>query len=172
MRPRRARAGFSLLEVLIATSVLLGAVIVLSELASIGLRNAVDAEESATAQLLCQAKLNEILAGIVPAQDTDEAPFDERPEWRFTVEIEPLDRLDLLSLTVRVWHDEGEEREPNRSGQFTLVRWMSDSQISSLQPGDSQPSAGSIPSGASLPTGRSDGTPSFFSPSGSVGGPR
>src|SRR5262245_33078232 len=53
-RARRARAGFSLMEVLMATSMLLASVIVLGELAGIGRRNASAARELATAEILCE----------------------------------------------------------------------------------------------------------------------
>ena len=62
MSPAR-RSGFSLLEVIMATAILLGCLIVLGDLAAVGRRHARDAEDLTTAQWLCQTKLNEILAG-------------------------------------------------------------------------------------------------------------
>ena len=58
-QPRRS--GFSLMEVLLATGILLGSLIVLGQLATVGRKHAHDAETLTTAQLLCQSKLNEIL---------------------------------------------------------------------------------------------------------------
>ena len=65
------RSGFSLMEVLLATAILLGSVIVLGELAGIGRQNANSAEELATAQRLCQNKLNEILAGLTSLEPVE-----------------------------------------------------------------------------------------------------
>ncbi len=74
----KGRSGFSLLEVLLATGILLGAAIVLSELAGIGARQASAARDLAQAQLLCQSKLNEIVAGIAPVAAARDAPLQVR----------------------------------------------------------------------------------------------
>lgn len=89
-RARRARAGFSLMEVLMATSMLLASVIVLGELAGIGRRNASAARELATAEILCENKLNEILAGAAPMSAVDGEPLEDQPGWIYTVTIEPV----------------------------------------------------------------------------------
>ena len=64
----RDRRGFSLLEVLLASSILLGCVIVLGHLAYLGRRNARAALDSSTAQILCESKMGELLAGIAPLE--------------------------------------------------------------------------------------------------------
>lgn len=55
-----SRRGFSLMEVLLATSILLGSSIALIELATIGRKQAHAAYDLNIAQLLCQAKIDEI----------------------------------------------------------------------------------------------------------------
>ncbi|MGE3313607.1 MAG: hypothetical protein AB7O26_00740 [Planctomycetaceae bacterium] len=78
------------MEVLLATSMLLASVIVLGELAGIGRRHASAARELATAQLLCENKLNEILAGAAPLAEVDGEPMEDQPGWIYTVKIEPV----------------------------------------------------------------------------------
>ncbi len=63
------RRGFSLLEVLLATGILIGSSIVLMELATIGMQHAASARDRSHAQLICQTKLNEIVAGVVAGRD-------------------------------------------------------------------------------------------------------
>ncbi len=108
MISRTSRDGFSLMEVLVATSILLASVIVLGELAGIGRRQSSSARELAAAQILCGNKLNEILSGVLPFTDVDEEPVEEDPDWVYSVEIEPVNQSDipgmeqLVSLKVTV----------------------------------------------------------------------
>lgn len=144
------RSGFSLMEVLLATAILLGSVIVLGELASMGRQHANSAEELATAQRLCQNKLNEILVGLTSPEPVEAEPLevmlleeetvggdeslpatksDEEPTWMHSVEIEPLGEIGLVSVRVTVWQTEYNEEEDDegiRPGAFSLVRWMRD----------------------------------------------
>ena len=58
------RAGFSLLEVILAMAILAGAIAVLGEAGRLALRNAGYARDMAQAQLLCESKMAEIVTGI------------------------------------------------------------------------------------------------------------
>lgn len=121
---RPARDAFSLLEVLLAMSILLGAVVVLGELARIGRKNAQAAKELTQAQLLCETKLNEILAGIDSSTPREAAAFEEHPdEWLYTVERTPLAHPGVVSLRVTVKRNLPDAYRP---AQFSLVRWIRD----------------------------------------------
>jgi hypothetical protein len=123
------RRGVSLLEVMIATAMLLGAVVVLAELAQIGRRHAESAGERVVAQQLCQQKLNEVLLGLLPVTAAS-APIEEVPGWVYQVEVEPLqDFAELDDLVrVRVTVEQGPQapelaRRRNRRS-FRLTRWI------------------------------------------------
>ena len=77
MDPSPARAGFSLLEVILATALLMSCGIVLAELANIGRGHARAAEQLAAAQLVCQSRLNAILCGAASVDDVEDQPLDE-----------------------------------------------------------------------------------------------
>ena len=121
------RAGFSLLEVILAMSILLASGIVLAELASLGAAHGRSAEDLTTAQWICQAKLNEILTGLAPLEPAEDTPVEDRPGWLFSLEIEPINRpgmpAQLAALRVTVSQD---VEEGQRARQFTLTRWISD----------------------------------------------
>ncbi len=78
--------------------------------------------------------MNEILAGIVPAEDMDEEPLEEtsvdgQPEWVVSVETRPVERTGLLAVRVTVLEKlaDGAEDAPVKNQlrrQFTLVRWI------------------------------------------------
>jgi len=128
-RPRRA--GFSLLEVILATAILLGSAVVLAELAAVGREHATSAEDLATAQLICQSKLSEILAGAAPAAGVQDQPLVEAPGWVYSVEIDPIEEsgqpqgVASLRVTVRqVLDDAGTAGGSRRRREFTLARWI------------------------------------------------
>ena len=121
----RRRHGFSLLEVLLATSILIGSAIVLLELVSIGSRHASSARDLVKSQLICQTKLNEVLARVVPVETVRPTPVEDEPEWVYWIDVQPLKQPGLVALEVSAAH---EPRPNKQSARFTLVRWMRDPQ--------------------------------------------
>ena len=130
------RAGFSLLEVLLAMSILLGSIIVLGELARQGRRNATAARDLTRAQLICQSKLNEIIIGVAPLEPVSQVEVEEAPGWLYSVELEPVDLPELDSLKVTVVQDLPGRKEPV---EFSLTRWVrqSDAQSNLTRPVES-----------------------------------
>ncbi len=122
MKPSR-RGGFSLLEVMLAAGILLGCLVVLSELANLGRIHVASAEHEATAARLCQNQLNAILSGITPVAAVPPEPIAEAPGWWVSVEVEPSKQRGVS--VVRVTVGKGEE-EGSRQEAFSLVRWMRD----------------------------------------------
>ena len=131
-----SRRGFSLLEVLLATGILLGSLIVLSELASIGRRRVRDAEALTTAQRICHTKIQEILAGLQDPVPVEAAEVEDEPGWFYSVQTEPVaTQPGLVAVRVSVTQDAFEAGEEafllaaGQSGQFTLVRWVRDPDV-------------------------------------------
>ena len=118
-----------MLEVILATAILLACLIVLGQMAFVGTRNAEDAADMTTAQLICRTKLNEILVGAAPVVAVETQPVADVPGWAYSVEVESLDRFGLVSLRVTAFEDPGElelDSVPPDGTQFTLTRWMRD----------------------------------------------
>ena len=118
---RKNRSGFSLLEVLLATSILLGSTIVLGELVSLGSRSARLAQDEATAERIARTRLDEIAAGLVPAESDEGSPVDGQPGWVVSMKPTQVESADLLAIEVTVQResDEGRTARP-----FLLVRWI------------------------------------------------
>ena len=117
-------AGFSLMEVLLAISILLACLLVLGQMATVGRQHAEDAESLTAAQLLCQAKLNEILIGAQPMASQSATPIPEMPGWAYQVEVQSLDQYDLSAIRVTVAPEETDEGTGRRGKRFSLLRWM------------------------------------------------
>jgi type II secretion system protein I len=117
------RRGFTLLEVLLALAILVGALATLGELIRMGLQNAHGAAASTTAQLLCESKLAELTAGITPPSSIAPTPLDAEGFWQFAVAVEPTIDASLLVVRVTV----SENLPPQQSPvEYSLVRWMVD----------------------------------------------
>ncbi len=121
----RPRLGFSLMEMLVATAILLVAVGVLTELADVGQRHARGAEDAATAQRICQNLLDEMLCGARPLDSVSDTVVAEEPDWTFSVELKPLERFEwdprLAELRVTVMKTP-EDSQPGKP--FSLTRWI------------------------------------------------
>jgi prepilin-type N-terminal cleavage/methylation domain-containing protein len=150
--PGTDRNGFSLLEVLLATSILLGCAIVLGQLAHIGSRRARIAEDLSTAEVLCETKMAEILAGAIPIDSVQEEPLEDRPDWVVSIETTPTLYAGLTAIRVTISQT---VIPPATSRQFSLVRWVRTPQSMATtipETGPPEPAATALPpSGESVP---------------------
>ena len=128
----KKQAGFSLLEVILALALLGGAIAVLGEAGRQALRNAQVARDLSHAELLCESKLSEILAGITPASAVGNTAFDSattasidpgEPAWLYSIETGATDENGLIYVRVTVTRDLPANQHPVK---FSLVRWMPD----------------------------------------------
>lgn len=119
------RGGFTLLEVLMATAVLLAGVLALSQIAYIGRRHAERAESLAAAQLVCKARLNELLIGGAAIEAVHDQPLPEMPGWLLSIEMEPVGQSGLVVLRVTA-AEEAVDRDEEYRLSFSLVRWIPD----------------------------------------------
>lgn len=148
------RAGFSIMEVLLATSILLGCIIVLAELASIGRRHAHSAEDLVNAQLLCEAKLNEILCGADSPEPVSDEEFEDNEKWSYSVDVIPTEIPGVSSLVVEVYPSDNADSaasgtdsgQADSSKTCRLVRWIPDANSDS----DNSSSNSLIPESNSL----------------------
>ena len=117
------RAGFTLLEVILALTIFFGALTALSQLAWNGSRAAVQARLKTQAIVRCEAKLAEVLAGVEPMQPKTSVSFPDNSQWTYSVNIAESQFPDLLQVHVSVAHT-GNSRLA--SVEFSLWRWMRD----------------------------------------------
>lgn len=130
------RNALSLLEIILALSILTGAMAVLGQVSYIGMRNAREARDLTQAELLCESKLAEITAGIVPSDPVSNAYFDSQfdpgsnasndpdsPPWLYSIETELINDTGLLAVRVTVVQDVPPARRPV---ELSIIRWMVD----------------------------------------------
>ena len=131
--------GLSLLEVILAIAVLGGCMAVIGELVRMGVRNAEEARELTKAQLLCESKLEEVAAGIMPLESAANAAFELAPDWSYTIETGSLDQQGLVQVRVTVQQVESDRLYPLT---FTLTRWIVDPSLASGETSTDSPTEG------------------------------
>ena len=124
IRCHTSRTGLSLLEVIIATVVLSVSAAMLVKLLGNGDRQARKAEKRIQAQMICQNKLDELLASIEPLESFDPRPSLYYPDWYYSVRVDELDdsgmesRIRYALVVVDVYYQKsddafGEPASPN-----------------------------------------------------------
>lgn len=114
--------GLSLLEVILALAILALCMAAIGELVRTGTRSAEAARDLTRAQLLCESKLSEIVAGVEEPNPIVQAPFPTDPTWYYTVALEPTEQPGIMLLRVTV---ETHIQRP-RPLTFSLARWIPD----------------------------------------------
>src|SRR3954468_5942780 len=102
---RAGRSGLTLLEVIISVAIFLLALVGLANLVSLGSDLALEAKEQTEALHMAQAKLSQVIAGVIPLQgQTNVAiPPEEAPNrqdgWNWTLECSQTD----INGTPALW---------------------------------------------------------------------
>jgi type II secretion system protein I len=104
------RGGLTLLEVLIALGIFLMSLVAISTLVTASADQALEIQQQSHAAQLCQSKLAEVIAGVVPLSGQGDVPFDEDPNWSWLLDADQGDIAGLWKVTVRV-----SRQQPNGS---------------------------------------------------------
>lgn len=120
------RRGLSLLEVILAMTILAIALAALGELVALGTRSAASARDLTRAQLLCESKMAELTTTVYPITSAQLVEFETDPEWAYSLDVQPGVTGGLLSVTVTVEQLVGPGRRPT---SYSLTRWMPDPEI-------------------------------------------
>lgn len=99
--PVSLRRGLSLLEVLVALTIFLLALIAISQLTDLGGQLAADLDLRSQGALLAQSKLAEVIAGAVPLT-SQSADVDD---WTWTLDAVPDEIPGLFRVKVVVTHE-------------------------------------------------------------------
>lgn len=154
------RAGLSLLEVILALAILAMSVALLSQITKQSTDNGLMAQRLATAQMLCESKMAEVLAGAIPLTSTPWTPITDslrNGNWNYQIETITAQRKDMVGVRLSVT-DQPDTTTENPE-LFFIVRWMIDPNLGLDMPPQSTDAAGgstsSSGSGAATATGGS-----------------
>lgn len=123
---RPLRSAFTILEVIVAVGILLGAMTAIIQLISTGTSLSVQGQFRAEAVILAETKMNEAIAGVVPLQSSSPESIDEAPDWTWEMTTETSSLSDVLTVTVTVTRESEAETEGH---SYSITRMVRDPQI-------------------------------------------
>lgn len=123
----RRRAGFSLLEILVATSMLAVATAALSQLAAVGRSHLSAATEKSIAAHLVRNQLVRLASGVDPLTEVTGQPLAEDPRWEVKIEILPIavaPGLIEVEVSVRPLSAAGADAGGEQPRWYSVAQWM------------------------------------------------
>ena len=160
VRFARRRSGLSLLEVVLALTILAVAAALLAQVTTRATNNGLMAKRLAVAQMLCESKMSEVLAGsiqLTPSSWTQITDSGRRDNWYYQIQTVTAQRPNMIGVRLSVT-DQPDATNPEL---FFIVRWMIDPSTGL----DTPPSTDTSTSSSGSSTGSASG-----SSSGSAGG--
>jgi type II secretion system protein I len=117
----------SLLEVVLALAILAMSAAILAQITRSATDNGLIAHRLATAQILAESKMAEVVTGAIPLQGaagwmpiTDTVP---RGTWYYQLQTESAARKDMVGVRLSVTDQAGADENKE---VFYIVRWMID----------------------------------------------
>ena len=120
----RSCSGYSLLEVLVATTLLAIGLLAIFGLAQSAHKRSLDASDLAAVELAVQTTLNELLARQSPIEPIPQRPIDGARNWKLEVKLYESPRPDLATIYINAQKFMPPDDLP-AGVSFQLVRWVS-----------------------------------------------
>ena len=122
----KIRTALSLLEVVLALSILGISTAILSSILQHSADNGSRARRMTQAQLVCESKMSEAMAGALPLQSTQWSPVagTDGTSWYFSLEVVQAEQPNLIGVVIQV-NDELGMTESQRP-LTRLVQWIID----------------------------------------------
>ena len=133
--------GLSLLEVMLALSILGIAVGILSTIMQQSADNGLRARRITQAQMVCESKMAEAIAGALPLQSTQWTPVAsvDATTWYYSLEVIQPEQPNMIGVVIQV-NDELAMAESQRP-LTRLVEWIIDPSLGL----DTKPTTGGNP---------------------------
>jgi general secretion pathway protein I len=155
-QPRLWRRGaFTLLELVLAIALFLGAITVLAQIVWNGQRAAIQARLRTEAAFRCESKLNELLTGAERFQSQQQVAFPDDGQWTWSSQVAAGQFPDLLHLKVTVHR---QSNTPAARTEYSLERWLRDPAIVQNAAANQSASKTTQSSSAAAPTPTATGT--------------
>lgn len=122
----KVSAGFTLLEVVIAVAVLLGAITALFQLINVGHRSSIQSKLRSDAVLIAETKMNEAVGGIIEMQSSSEEELEDYPGWLWSLTVDDAGLDGLLQVTVTVRRD---TTDVSAEHEYSMTRLLRDPQM-------------------------------------------
>ena len=129
MKPRAKlrRAGLSLLEVVLALTILAVSAALLAQVTKQATDNGMMSQRLSIAQMLCESKMSEVLAGAIPLTSSSWTQITDsgrRGSWYYKIQTSTAERPNMIGVRLSVT-DQPDSTTYNPE-LFFIVRWMID----------------------------------------------
>ncbi len=133
--------GLSLLEVVLALSVLGVSAAIMAQAMQLAARNALRAQNLAHAELVAESVMSQVVAGILPAQATTWAPYyststlaTPNSSWVYMIAIVPAEIQGMLGIQIGV-RDSSKPSVDERP-DYMVTQWIIDPSLGLDTPPD------------------------------------
>jgi prepilin-type N-terminal cleavage/methylation domain-containing protein len=115
----RRRAGFTLVEVLVALVVVVAALTLIGQGFTTGARASSASQKATRAAFLAQRVITDFELGVLSLNQAHEGTFNDEPDYSYETESETAEETGLTLLTVTLrWDEHGQDRT------YVLTRLM------------------------------------------------
>lgn len=145
------RGGFTLIEVLLALAIFVGATAAISRLIVLGIDNAQFCERQTEMRLIAESRFAELDAGVLTPVSVSDQPVEEFPDyqWDMTADTTELTGLMLVTVTVR-----NISTGPAAGMEFQLIRnYLDETAVIDATTTTDSTAATAASSGTSSPSG-------------------
>ena len=137
----QSRAGFSLLEMILALALLGTSLGILAQVAMTGTDAALEAEQLSQARMIAQSRLAETLAnGVtptsIPPSPAETMDSNSTVNWQYQVDVvpAPMDGMLAIRISVQALDDDG----GTPTAQYSITRWMIDPALGLMEMADEE----------------------------------
>lgn len=122
------RSGYTLIEVLFATTVLALGLAAVFGLTRSALRKSTDASDLADVQLACQTELNELISRQTPIRPSGSQAIEGLTDWKMTVAVYPSPKPELYTVHISAQKVNSYDGVPYGT-LFELLRWVPEHRV-------------------------------------------
>lgn len=122
------RSGYTLIEVLFATTVLALGLAAIFGLTRSALRKSADAADLADVQLACQTELNELIARQTPIRPSGPKAIEGLTDWKMAIAVYPSSKPELYTIHLSAQKISSYDSVPYGT-LFELLRWVPEHRV-------------------------------------------
>jgi len=162
-RHKKAASGLTLLEVILALTILGIACAFMAQAMQLATTNAIAAQRQAQAELAAESIMSQVVAGVIPMQPTSAwtpvGTSTSTSTWSYMLQLVPCEAENMVAIEVAV-RDETDQNL-DRAADLSVIRWVIDPVLGlDTPPSTDDLSGGSQAGGAAgSPAGPTSGAP-------------
>jgi type II secretory pathway pseudopilin PulG len=123
------RTAISLLEVVLALAILGVASAYLAQSMQLAAQNAIRAQRLTQAELVMESVMNQVIAGVIPAQSVTWAPYtttSANGNWNYMINVAQAEMQGMIGVQVAVQESRASGATDSQVPDLVATRWIID----------------------------------------------